>query len=290
MIVLGAMLGSFAVATAWRLRAWQLTADKAQGHKLTKAEKAELTRLAKLRNKKGVKDRSVCLSCGRQLQVIDLIPIVSWLCLGGKCRTCKKPIGYVEFIVEVGLAIAVAVSYVAWPFAMTNPFSVILFAIWVLLLVCLTVHIIYDARWFLLLDIVTATIGVLAVLFVAVRYMIIGTPITIEDGLSVLLSFAMLPGLYWVLYVTSKGRWIGFGDVKLLIPLALMLPGWTYAFLVLFLANLLGCLWILPGMVTKKLTRNTRIPFGPFLILAWVISMLWGKAIIAAYIGGAMLF
>lgn len=291
MTLLGAMLGSFAVATAWRLRAWQLVADQAQGVKLTKSEKEELGRVKKLRRNKGIKDRSICLDCGRQLKAIDLVPIVSWLCFKGKCRTCKAPIGYTEFLAEVGLAAAVVVSYVVWPFYMENVFAIILFGLWVLLLVCLTVHIVYDARWFLLLDIVTATVAIIAVLFVAARYFITGTPVTVSDGISIMMSLVLLPGLYWVLYVVSKGKWIGFGDVKLLIPLAIMLPGWPYAFLVIFLANLLGCLWIIPGMVTKKITRKTRIPFGPFLIVAWFIAMLWGSAIIGFYMtGGVGLF
>ena len=57
LFILGAILGSFAVATVWRLRAWQLAADKKHGEKLSKEETAELAHLTKLRGKKGTKDR-----------------------------------------------------------------------------------------------------------------------------------------------------------------------------------------------------------------------------------------
>lgn len=287
MAILGAMLGSFAAATVWRLRARQLASDAAAGYMLTSSEKKELATIKKLRGKKGAKDRSICLGCNRQLAWFDLIPVLSWLCLRGKCRTCQAPIGKVELLAELGLAAAMAVSYIAWPFGFSSVMAVALFVVWIVVLVLVTIHIIYDAKWFLLLDEITIVLTVCAVLFVALRTVggfaeIATLPITIGGSLLV------LPGLYWALYAFSKGGWIGFGDVKLLVPLAIMLPHWTEAVLALFLANLLGCIWIIPGMAMKKFTRKTRIPFGPFLIIGWVIAMLYGTKLVAAYLSGAM--
>lgn len=289
LFILGACLGSFAVASVWRLRAYQLAADKKQGHKLTKQEAAELKTLTKLRGKKGAKDRSVCLDCGYRLEVRDLIPIVSWLWLKGKCRKCKKPIGRTELIAEVGLGAALVISYLAWPLGFTDWTHIALFVLFATALFLLTIHMVYDAKWYLLLDVITGALLVVAVAFVVLLWLSAGSALTMGHFWQVIVALAILPGFYWLLYVISKGAWIGFGDVKLLVPLALMLPDWTYAFLVLFLANVLGCIWIMPGMLAKKITRTTRIPFGPFLIVAWVIAMLWGGPIIAAYMG-TMLF
>lgn len=289
LFILGAILGSFAVATVCRLRAWQLATDKKQGEKLTKKEAHELEHLTKLRGKKGTKDRSVCLHCGKKLHAKDLIPIVSWLWLRGKCRYCKKPIGRTEVLAEVGLGVALAVSYLAWPFGFDQWAGVALFVLWILLLVGLTIHMVYDSKWFLLLDSVTIALLVLAVVFVALRTIGYSELPSMNLLYAIIGALVALPGFYWLLYISSGGKWIGLGDVKLLVPLALMLPDWTFALLVLFLANVLGCIWIIPGMLTKKITRTTRIPFGPFLIIAWVIAMLWGSKIIAAYMG-TMLF
>lgn len=289
LFMLGAALGSFAVASVWRLRAYQLAADKKHGEKLTKSEQLELTHLAKLRGKKTTKDRSLCLHCGRQLKALDLIPVVSWVWLRGKCRGCKQPIGRTELVAEIGLGIAVALSFVVWPYGFTEWYGVGLFVVWVAILTLLTIHIVYDAKWFLLLDTVTLALLGLAVVFLALQLLSGDTLPTWTQAQAIGIALLVLPGFYGLLYVVSKGQWIGLGDVKLLVPLAMMLASWPLALLVLFLANVLGCLWILPGMLAKKITRTSRIPFGPFLILAWVVSMLWGGDIIEAYMG-TMLF
>jgi leader peptidase (prepilin peptidase)/N-methyltransferase len=283
--IMGAALGSFAVASVWRLRAWQLASEQASGEKLTKAELVELDHLEKLRGKSTTQDRSMCLHCGRALRFSELIPIFSWLWLRGKCRSCKKPIGKAEFIAEVGLALAVAVSFMAWPYGFAVWQNIAMFAVWIGMLTILTIHLIYDAKWFLLLDVVTAALLGLAVVFVGLSVWADGSLLSWSYAQNVALSLVILPGFYGVLYALSKGRWIGFGDVKLLVPLALLLASWPHALLMLFLANVLGCLWILPGMATKKVSRMTRIPFGPFLIVGFFITFLWGDALIKAYLG-----
>jgi leader peptidase (prepilin peptidase)/N-methyltransferase len=92
-----------------------------------------------------------------------------------------------------------------------------------------------------------------------------------------------LSGLYYVLHRVSKGQWIGFGDVKLGLALALLLVDWQLAFIALFAANLIGCLIVIPGMLSGKLTRTTRIPFGPLLIVGMVVAMIWGPLLVRMY-------
>ncbi|MFZ1812433.1 MAG: A24 family peptidase, partial [Candidatus Saccharimonadales bacterium] len=94
---------------------------------------------------------------------------------------------------------------------------------------------------------------------------------------------AIIAGLYALLYAVSSGKWVGFGDVKLNVGLGLIV-GWQGALVVVFLANLIGMLVILPGLVTKRLTKTSRIPFGPFLITACIVTVLWGEQLINWYI------
>lgn len=282
--IIGSILGSFAVASTWRLRAHQLTDDKADGYKPTKAEKQELNFLKRLATSGKAQDRSHCLHCHRQLSAVDLIPVVSWLALGGRCRTCHQPIGYTEFITELGLGLALAVSYIAWPLPFGSLVGWALFFIWVLLLLCLTIHIVYDAKWLLLLDKITLIIFGLSLIFITLKLVFIDINFS-ASLISIAASLIILPGLYGVLYALSKGAWIGFGDVKLLIPLAIMLPNWSHALLMLFLANFIGFVVLVPGMVSGKISRTARIPFGPFLIIAWFIVMLWGNGLVQAYLG-----
>jgi prepilin signal peptidase PulO-like enzyme (type II secretory pathway) len=97
-------------------------------------------------------------------------------------------------------------------------------------------------------------------------------------------AVAILSGLYYLLHWISKGQWIGFGDVKLGLALALLLADWQLAFIALFAANLIGCFIVIPAMLLKKLTRTTRVPFGPLLIIGAVIAMLGGVWLQATYI------
>lgn len=284
LFVLGAALGSFAAATVWRLRAAQLAGDKLQGEKISKTDAKEVAELT--RHKRRITtDRSVCLHCGHQLHWYELLPMISWLIQGGKCRSCKQPIGSMEIWAEVLLGTGFVISYLVWPYGFTSDHGVVFFGLWLVVLVALAIHWMYDARWFLLLDKITLVLLIVAVLFVGFTLASQSTFLLKDSLVGIGLLLLVLPGFYGVLYVVSRGAWIGQGDIKLLVPFALMLPSWEYGVLLIFLANLIGCLALLPGMITKKLTRTTRVPFGPFLILAFVITFLFGRRILDFYFG-----
>src|SRR5690606_16969814 len=94
----------------------------------------------------------------------------------------------------------------------------------------------------------------------------------------------ILSGLYLFLWYISKEQWVGFGDVKLGLALALLLGDWRLALLAVFLANLIGSMAVVPGLVTGRLSRKAHVPFGPLLIAGAGIAMLAGGPIIALYL------
>jgi leader peptidase (prepilin peptidase)/N-methyltransferase len=104
-----------------------------------------------------------------------------------------------------------------------------------------------------------------------------------------LLALLAVAGLYWVLHTVSKGAWVGYGDVKLGLFMGLAL-GWQNALLAVFLANFLGVLVIIPGLLSGKLTRKSKVPFGPFLLLGFVIAGLWGDRAISFYLDSIDVF
>lgn len=275
----GAAFGSFAGATVWRLRARQLVEDKEAGEKV---DKAEYKRLLPLTKHSLLKDRSICLDTGKELPWYDLLPIVSWLVLRGKSRFSGKPIGRFEFVIEVSMLLFFVISYAFWPFGFEAWQNVALFILWLVSGVMLAILFAYDLKWFLLPDkVVYPLIGVgilMAGLQVSTQSDIIG------GALDVVLSVAILAGLYFVLHMASKGKWVGFGDVKLGIFLGLALASWPLALVCLFLANFIGCLYVIPLMLLGKMERASRVPFGPFLILGFVLAMLFGQNIIDWYI------
>lgn len=274
----GLLFGSFAGATVWRLRARQLAEDKAQGEHVEEKEFLQLKPLNE--GTYTSKDRSRCLHCGHQLAWYDLLPLVSWVSLRGKCRYCRKSIGWFEPLMEVAMASFFVVSYLVWPEALQG-WEVLRFALWLLIGVGLLILFAYDQKWFLLPDVVTFPLIGLASGMALIQ--VAQAPNHLTAVWSVAGAVAILSGLYLLIWWVSRGRWVGFGDVKLGLVLALVLGDWVLAFVALFAANLIGCLVIIPGLVSKRLERTSRVPFGPFLILGMVVAFFVGQPVIDWY-------
>lgn len=276
--VVGLLFGSFAGATVWRLRARQLVEDKAAGEHVDEKEYKKLLPLTKASLRK---DRSRCLHCHHTLAWYDLLPLVSWISTGGKCRYCRQSIGWFEPIIELGMALFFVVSFLAWPNPLTTAPQIAVFVLWLMAGVLLAILCAYDAKWFLLPNKVvwplTVVATIVAIIRLATAFNTLGALVNLG------IAIFILSGLYLIIWLVSKGRWIGFGDVKLGLALALLLGDWQLAFIALFAANLLGCLVVIPGMLAGKISRQTRVPFGPLLILGTVIALLWGGRVIAWY-------
>ncbi|MGV9002042.1 MAG: prepilin peptidase [Candidatus Saccharimonadaceae bacterium] len=279
LVLVGACLGSFAGATVWRLRAKQLTLDKKNKDPY---DHEEYQRLKKLTGKKTTEDRSQCLECGYALKWYDLIPIVSWLTLRGKCRACKHPIGWFEPLIEISMVAYFVLSYMLWPGGVETGLQIAHFGLWLAAGVAMAILFAYDAKWFLLPDVATLALAIIGLGIVGVSAAetqdVTGTIFTAVAAVGV------LGGLYGVLYAVSKGRWVGFGDVKLGAALGLILVDWQLAAVALFLANLIGCLIVIPLLATKKVKRTTHIPFGPMLIAGSIIAWLIGWNVLDWYL------
>jgi len=278
LILFGLVLGSFAGATVWRLRARQLVADKKAGEPVDAKEYKQLKKLA---GEKISQDRSRCLHCGYELRWYDLIPLISWLTLRGKCRNCSHSIGYMEPLIELGTALYFVASYLFWPTPLVDPLQIAIFALWLVSGVGLAIMFAYDSKWYLLPD--KINFAVIGLGLVSAILMIISSTDTVAAIISVVGSVAILSGLYLVLHTISKGAWVGFGDVKLGLGLGLLLADWKLALIALFAANLIGCLIVIPLMLTGKLKRNSHVPFGPLLIAGAVITKLVGVMIVEFY-------
>lgn len=277
--LLGLCMGSFAGAMVWRLRAHHLTED-AESRK--EAGNREYSRLKHLATATFTDDRSQCLSCGHVLKWYDLLPLASWLSTGGKCRYCNKPIGAMEPLVELSTGLLFIVSYVAWTSGMTPWQSVAELIMWLIICVMFAILFCYDFRWYILPDRVIFPLIAVATVLASIRIVTAGEPWEVAIG--VIAATVILSGLYWALWHISRGKWIGFGDVKLGLALALMLADWKLALLALFLANVIGCVIVIPAMLMGKAGRATRIPFGPLLIIGAVTAALGGEWFIDWYL------
>lgn len=285
LFVIGAILGSYVVATVWRLRARELSDLKS--NQLSATDRKEHNRLinqAKLDRVTAISDYSRCLHCQHRLAWYDLLPIISWLILRGKCRYCAKPIGWTEFLTEVSLAGLFLLSYVL------GRGNWLELALWLVLLVVLAILFIYDAKWQLLptkiLWLGIGLAGVVAVINI-VNQIQAGASYQLLAG-QYLGGLGLLSGLYWLLAAISKQTWVGAGDAYVGAVLALVLGNFWLAAIALFLANLIGCLVVFAkAALAKKSIRRMRVAFGPMLITALVLVYFF-KALILQKINWMM--
>jgi prepilin signal peptidase PulO-like enzyme (type II secretory pathway) len=272
LIVYGLALGSFVNALVWRIREQQLASDKAHGKKKPKG--------VPTKDRSILKGRSMCPHCEHQLTASDLIPVLSWVWLRGKCRYCAKTISAQYPTVELATAALFVGSYVYWPLAIHGA-QIAAFTLWLLLLVGFMALVVYDLRWFLLPNRIVYPLSFITGLMAAVE--VAGAPHPGKALLDTVLAVIVGGGIFYALFQVSQGKWIGGGDVKLgwLLGLAVGAPGKSLLFI--FLAALGGSFIALPLLTTGKLKRNTVIPFGPFLIAAAIVTKLFGTSILYWY-------
>lgn len=223
----------------------------------------------------------MCPHCRYRLSPIDLIPVMSWVVLRGKCRHCRKPISLWYPLVEIATAFLFLLSYAYWPISF-NGEGIIEFVIWLICLGGFVALSVYDLKWRLLPNKVVTPLILLATLLILVKLVFFGSGTSLIIGAFWGLIFSA--GLFYGLFILSRGEWIGGGDVKLAFVLGLLLGGPSRVILMIFLASAIGSLTSVILIITRHLNRNSRIAFGPLLIVGTVISYLFGVHIIDWYI------
>ena len=253
--LMGAGLGSFACCQAWRIRKHDKSA------------------------------RSHCMNCDYQLKWYDNIPVLSWLFLFGKCRKCKKPIGFAEIFAEIAMAALFALSYIFWPrgseLEAGNALEIAKFVVFLVQLVIFMILAVYDAKW---KEMPTSIL--LTSMVVGAVYLVLNLVLTVMTGkmsgeimMSLLGAIIILPGFYYFMYKASKETWVGSGDAILCVPLALMLGNFWLSMFCLFGSNMIGSVIMLPVTVAKK-EKHAMIPFGPFLIAGFLVVFFLQDAVI----------
>lgn len=264
--LLGLCAGSFVNALVWRIYAQQ---NKAKRPKKATAKDLSIAT-----------GRSMCPDCGHTLAWYDLIPVISWVMLKGKCRYCHKAISWQYPLVELATAGLFIWSYLVWEQPWTG-YQIASLLFWFMTLTGLVALFIYDMKWMLLPNKIVFPLYIPAVAFAVVK--ILGDPKPTRAAIATAIAAVFLGGLFWALFQLSKGQWIGGGDVKLGFLLGLLAGKLLQSMLLLFVASTLGTLVALPLMITHKAKATTRLAFGPFLIAGAVFVVLYGSQVIAWY-------
>lgn len=209
-----------------------------------------------------VQGGSICPYCKKRLTPRELIPIVSYLLQRGRCRSCGVHIPMHYLIIELltgFFCVAVLASAVFASAPLVVP--ILTFAVACILLIL--IHI--DARSMMLPDKFIFIFGILATCIAVLSGK------TGDD-----MAFGMLvgSGLIYVIWLATAGQGIGFGDVKLMIPLGILF-GVQGTITLLFIAFFVGGLVGIVLLATKLATRKTAIPFGPFIAGAALLVLIF---------------
>lgn len=229
-----------------------------------------------------VKGRSYCPKCKHKLGWRDLIPIVSFLILKGKCRYCKKKISSQYLLVEifVGVLFVLIAQHIIGGFLIVSP----VFALWFLYLIVtfslLVVIFLYDLKHYIIPDVIIYSAIAVVLLFRIAEVFIFGG----TDIISALISAVAASMFFFIIWLVSRGKWMGFGDVKLAFFMGLFL-GWPNILVALFLAFLIGSLVGLVLISLGKKKFKSEVPFGPFLIIGTFLALFWGREIVNWYLG-----
>lgn len=221
---------------------------------------------------------SACQNCGSRLTVIDLVPVLSYAALGGKCRHCKTKISPQYPIIETITGMLFLLLYLKFGLIWLLPINLGLTALMIVITLI-------DFRYMIIPNgLVIAGLVIGAVQLLASIF-----TLGIFENWSVYAIGFFAGGLPLFLiaafctYVLKKDA-IGGGDIKLMAMAGLIL-GWKLIIPAYFIGILVGAVISIVLLATGRKKRGDEIPFGPFLCFGIVVSIFFGSEIIMWYIG-----
>ncbi len=223
------------------------------------------------KKQKFISNRSICPHCRHVLAPLDLVPIFSFIFLKGRCRYCREPISWQYPLVELATALAFVLLAVNLQSTIYN-LEFLSAAVFASIFIIIGV---YDFKHYLILDKV-----VYPALGLAVIYRLISPELSLLDGLY---GAAVLGGFFAFQHFGSRGKWMGLGDVKLGLFLG-MLFGFKLGLTLLFVSYLLGALVGISLLASGRKHLGSKLPFGSFLALSAIITLLYGEGLVNWYL------
>lgn len=233
--VFGLIIGSFLNAVLWRMRVRRTL----------------------------LSDRSRCPHCKHVLSPSELIPVLSFFWLRGKCRHCRRRISWWYPGVELATAAVFVITWLRFGFSPELVYAIVIASFLIVIFV-------YDARYSLILDRVSLPGAALA---------FVGNLLLGVNFWDVLLGAILGAGFFLLQFLISRGRWIGGGDIRLGLLLGAFLA-WPGILFALCLAYILGSLYGIALVLRRKKTWQSAIPFGTFLSLAGYLFYLISERVL----------
>lgn len=229
----------------------------------------------RLHTGKSLGGRSHCMSCGETLLWYELLPVISYLFLRGRCNVCASHIPRRYLAVEL---LTAALFVLAWH---TFAFDFVPLALTLILFSFFVIIFVYDIRHTIIPDEMTIGVAVTATLLLLWQYWLTRD---ISSLLWHLIAGVAAAFFFWALWYYSKGRWLGLGDAKLALPLGALLGG-TAAFSMIVFAFWIGAIIAVSILMFQRLvekgkthlhfagrplTMKSEVPFAPFLLAGFL--------------------
>jgi len=216
--------------------------------------------------------RSACPHCNHLISAWENIPIISYLLLRGKCKSCGAAISPRYPIIEATCGILCAFAAAHFGFGLAAAGALLM--IWALL--ALTA-IDFDTQ--LLPDDIT-----LPLLWAGLLFNLFGVFTNLPSAvLGAVIGYLVLWSVYWLFKLSTGKEGMGYGDFKLLAALGAWL-GWQMLPLIILLSSLVGAVVGITMIIAFKHGRHIPIPFGPYLAGGGLIALFWGHTITNEYL------
>jgi len=236
-----------------------------------------------------VSGRSKCPNCKEPIKWHNLIPIISWLALRGRCGECGKKISSHYLVMEVSTGLLFLLAFTKWNFlqaigSSVNPdfshyaidwqsLSTLIF--YLIEFTFLAAIFFYDLIYKEIPD--RFSLPAIAIAFVG------GLLLNILSWQEMLIGAAIIGGFFFLQFILSKGKWIGGGDIRLGILIGVLL-GWKFGAVATIIAYFIGAILSMHLLLNKKVDRKTEIAFGPFLVAGTLIALFNGPELLEWYL------
>jgi len=246
---------------------------------------------------KTIGGRSHCMNCRKTLKWYELVPILSFLFLRGKCGECKTLISWQYPLVEFLTGLSFVAPFYLMNGGLADAYAIPRGIIWLLVFMAFWVIWFIDFKHYIIPDELVFFIALLGFANIFLKTFYQGITMFNDSflgGYSLIFNFSnfiwinhllgavVATVIFGLIIILSKGRGMGMGDLKLISALGLLM-GWPDIIFVIIFSFLTGALASFYLLIRKEKTMKSRIPFGPFIILGSLLTIFFGHQILEWY-------